>query len=1593
MAATKDINEVDLLYNLKNRLNEDKTFTNVGPTLIIVNPFKEIKNIYGSQMIDYYMEKQEKENPELRDKITEPHLYDLVLMAIREILKKNCKNQALIVSGESGAGKTVATKNSMQCIAYYFSKFKPENNNLNQSNNENNVNENETPLEKKILDCNPILEGFGNAKTVRNDNSSRFGKYIKIKLNKNSNIIEGAEMFTYLLEKSRITELNSLERSYHVFYYFLRGASDELLKEFHLTRDIKKYNYLWHDKNKNQVIDVASINDTECYKEIIDCFKSTNFKEEEIKEIFKVVSAVLLIGNIEIKVQNSVCTLTNKDVYKNICELLGIDSEPLLDAITRKFIPSEKKYGGCYDLTKIKSYFDGLAKDLYNKLFLWIVKKLNKTLDLEKACDNYKYIGLLDIFGFECFDKDHNSIEQLCINYTNEQLQQLYIKDIFESDKTEFRREGLEDKLYLLDASYKDNKDVIRLIKLFFLKISDVTMEDKKIYDLVKSFDNFIEKDKKFEKVKENKFEVSKFISPYFSVEHSAKAVEYSSNNFIDKNKDEIKTNVLKCILDSKNEIFKMIFTVTLDKQEFETEKEKLIDEQRVVPKNEKYLGLKFCKEMKELKKELKLCDHHYVRCIKPNEAKEPFLFHSNFVFNQIQYLGILATVQVRKNGFPMRRLYTEFFENFSIVLPRYIDKTANVDYLALCKEIIEVLIGQKEAENLKEQYLFGKTKIYMKQIFNQKLELRKIEILKEKIKAVSIIKIAVVKLKKKKKHEIASVSLEQIQKYLRVNKYKIIVQSKKDKIKKIQSMYLAHKGSKDIYDMSKNYYVIQNSLRILLSQKIIANKKHYMTFLTIQLKIFQAKIKERNRIKITAVTKNLIERVRQKIFYMEHNRLWQKVNPFFLRLLTARKYKQMNLRAKIDILRDKYICGFNILQQNLFFDRLRKKKLAIKTIYKNTSTKIKARYYKNLIINIKIIQKYMKIYCDQNDAFDKINDNYFAAEQELMLNEGIDTIENIFPNSAQKNNYYENNKKKQKSNEDDFFDNNNTLNFGDTLNNNNYKGKTIDKKSYEDTINSINKTNFLNTYNKNNKNANTINYNKYPDKNKIYTNNYKNTNNNNNFNNTNFNNSNFYNDTITTNISSKNSKKPTTKNLIPSFYNYNQPIITIFAKILDIDILYDSEETSDKSWNKEFMEIYKECLKNDTPIQKIEISNCHSLALSSDGKLYSWGWNNYGQCGECPDLTKQRFLFPNLNKINEKFPQLPILNYKENKNNLPLQHIINMTTNENFSMILTEKGNIISFGDNSYGQLGQGHHIEVFSAQCLKNYENKVKNIFSKGNINLFLTKKNEVYSWFISKEQELIKPKILHFPKKIKIETISCGQNFCILLSTNGICFGYGSNDYGELGIKNINFCYNPEEITELKKYNERIIQVSCGFKHVICVSVNGRVYTWGNNTYGQLGHKNNGNNLPLCVDFNEKNNRIKILQVCAGFRASFFLANKNIYYCGMLGSQKKSFFPLKFILNSKNWEICNEKEFVPVKIWSTFSKNKSIFYASMADIRSLMLKFNNPERVFEITNELSTKWVDNEIVSPFIPHLSKYFKSEFMKINKPVIGKVKK
>ena len=451
MAAASDICEIDLLNNLTNRLTLSKEqFTNVASTLLIVNPYKKNDEIYSNKKIEYYINLHEKNPTEFRKVYEQPHLFDLVLISIEKLLKTG-NNQAIVISGESGAGKTEAAKNAMKCIIYYFQGESKEER-LNNIKNFNSRSESE-PLEKKILSCNPILEAFGNCKTLRNDNSSRFGKYVTLNINFETKKVIGASIITYLLEKSRIITQAKNERSFHIFYQLLNCGDTNLLNKLYLSPDVQTYNYLSNSSN----VKLKNINDSQMFKEAMECFQINDFTKDEIDNILKIIAGVLLIGNIKFVQKGKKCEIENMDLLKNICDLLQCVQEDIVKALTLKInVINNESIESPLTMENCITSRDSLAKEIYNRLFLWIVKKMNSrlspkyNLDTDEENDNTKYIGLLDIYGFECFNV--NSLEQLCINYTNEQLQKLYINDFFQYEIDDLTKKVLLQKQDLLNS-------------------------------------------------------------------------------------------------------------------------------------------------------------------------------------------------------------------------------------------------------------------------------------------------------------------------------------------------------------------------------------------------------------------------------------------------------------------------------------------------------------------------------------------------------------------------------------------------------------------------------------------------------------------------------------------------------------------------------------------------------------------------------------------------------------------------------------------------------------------------------------------------------------------------------------------------------------------------------------------------------------------------------------------------------------------------------------------------------------------------------------------------------------------------------------
>ena len=474
-------------------------------------------------------------------------------------------------------------------------------------------------------------------------------------------------------------------------------------------------------------------------------------------------------------------------------------------------------------------------------------------------------------------------------------------------------------------------------------------------------------------------------------------------------------------------------------------------------------------------------------------------------------------------------------------------------------------------------------------------------------------------------------------------------------------------------------------------------------------------------------------------------------------------------------------------------------------------------------------------------------------------------------------------------------------------------------------------------------------------------------------------------------------------KNPIHSPYQFGQ--IYLFAKILDFDMMIDTNECYETLWASIYNSIYNKCLQNNDPIQLISLGSQHTICVTNKGKIYTFGWNNYGQCGVPinstvvlkSELKNNRLI--DINKFNEI--ELKILNRVDGVKIPQIDEIIyssSITCGEDYTLIVDKEGKLWSFGLNLNGQLGLGHcdtvdrpkqvEIENFNenSNVKKSKKNKVKfnSVKSAGYINFCTTEDGDIYMWPWGDKQGN-----LHYnPTKFtlsplvneKVSSVSCGNNFCIIINNNGMVYSMGkSNKYGELGVGDFNPRYGPTLIDFFNLNLERISQVSCGFKHCVAKSMTGRVYTWGCGLKGQLGQDNYNNmSIPGLVRFEDP--FMKIIQVSAGFRCTFFLSeNRKVFSCGCNGTISMEKTPVLFDIVDKVPEMSLEQNYSVVRINNTWCKSFSIFYATIADTTTLKL---SPVRISNILNNLSSKWNNDNINPPYIETIENFFPVNFMK-----------
>ncbi|XP_048418708.1 unconventional myosin-Ie isoform X1 [Stegostoma tigrinum] len=656
MVLLTKITEDGIVDNLKKRYMDDYIFTYIGPVLISVNPFKQMP-YFGEKEIEMYQGAAPYENP--------PHIYALADNMYRNMIIDG-ENQCVIISGESGAGKTVAAKYIMS----YVSRVSGGGPKVQH-------------IKDIILQSNPLLEAFGNAKTVRNNNSSRFGKYFEIQFSPGGEP-DGGKISNFLLEKSRVVTRNPGERSFHIFYQLIEGASADQKSNLGIT-NLDYYFYL----NQSGSYKVDDINDRKDFQETLHAMNVIGIFADEQAMVLQIVAGVLHMGNLSFKEVGNYAAVESEEFLAFPAFLLGIDQERLKEKLTSRKMDS--KWGGRSESINVTLNVeqacytrDALSKALHARIFDYLVDSINKAM--EKDHEEYN-IGVLDIYGFEIFQK--NGFEQFCINFVNEKLQQIFIELTLKAEQEEYVQEGIK----WTAINYFNNKIVCDLIEnkvnppgiLSILDDVCATMHatgEGADQTLLQKLQMQIGTHEHFNSWNQG-----------FIIHHYAGKVSYNVEGFCERNRDVLFTDLIELMQSSELPFIRALFP------------ESLQAEKKGRPTT---AGSKIKKQANDLVGTLMKCTPHYIRCIKPNETKKPRDWEENRVKHQVEYLGLKENIRVRRAGYAYRRVFKKFLQRYAILT-----KETWPSWRGDPKQGVVHLLRSVNMDP--DQHQLGKTKIFIK--------------------------------------------------------------------------------------------------------------------------------------------------------------------------------------------------------------------------------------------------------------------------------------------------------------------------------------------------------------------------------------------------------------------------------------------------------------------------------------------------------------------------------------------------------------------------------------------------------------------------------------------------------------------------------------------------------------------------------------------------------------------------------------------------------------------------------------------------------------------------------------------------------------
>ncbi|XP_024223623.1 myosin heavy chain, non-muscle isoform X6 [Bombus impatiens] len=678
MAELTCLNEASVLHNLKDRYYSGLIYTYSGLFCVVVNPYKRLP-IYTEKIMERYKGIKRHEVP--------PHVFAITDTAYRSMLQDR-EDQSILCTGESGAGKTENTKKVIQYLAYVAAS-KPKSN--------------ATPspaliigeLEQQLLQANPILEAFGNAKTVKNDNSSRFGKFIRINFDA-SGYIAGANIETYLLEKSRAIRQAKDERTFHIFYQLLAGASADQKKEF-ILEDPKHYPFL-----SNGALPVPGVDDSAEFFSTVKSMHIMGMTNEDFSSIFRIVSAVMLFGSMQFRQERNSdqATLPDNTVAQKISHLLGLS----VTEMTKAFLKPRIKVGRDF-VTKaqtkeqVEFAVEAISKACYERMFRWLVNRINRSLDRTKR-QGASFIGILDMAGFEIFEL--NSFEQLCINYTNEKLQQLFNHTMFILEQEEYQREGIEWKFIDFGLDLQPTIDLIdkpmgimALLdeECWFPKATDKTFVEK-LVGAHSVHPKFMKTD--FRGVAD------------FAIIHYAGKVDYSAAKWLMKNMDPLNENVVSLLQNSQDPF---VCHIWKDAEIVGMAQQALTDTQfgaRTRKGMFRTVSQLYKEQLAKLMVTLRNTNPNFVRCIIPNHEKKAGKIDAPLVLDQLRCNGVLEGIRICRQGFPNRIPFQEFRQRYELLTPNAIPK-GFMDGKKACEKMIQAL---ELDPNL---YRVGQSKIFFR--------------------------------------------------------------------------------------------------------------------------------------------------------------------------------------------------------------------------------------------------------------------------------------------------------------------------------------------------------------------------------------------------------------------------------------------------------------------------------------------------------------------------------------------------------------------------------------------------------------------------------------------------------------------------------------------------------------------------------------------------------------------------------------------------------------------------------------------------------------------------------------------------------------